>query len=430
MGLDQSLPLLPLGDEEPSFRLLEEDGDNHLLNFFCQNDELATVTTNMLMMVFDDTDDEKEDSSGTAKKKRKKRRVASYIGEDGIHHVLLPRMTYWYATYIDEPDIENPSFQKQFRLHFRLPYAQFLELSELMEESGCFLHWKDGNRDAYGKDSTPLRLLLLCSLCYLDRGFTFDDLSENTAITEEVIRVFFHSFIDFGSTVLFDKYVQVPSTALEATNHSWEFVAAGLNGAIGSTDATHIKLERVPMRQKQAHLGFKMSHMARTYNMTVNHRRRILLTTFGHPARWNDKTIAHFDYFMKGIQGGHIFQDYKFELYDYDDAGNVIRQKYEGVWLLVDNGYLNWPTTVPPFERSTNRAEIRFSSWLESMRKDVECTFGILKGRWRILKTGIRLKGVDVADKIWKTCCALHNWLLEIDGLDKCWEQGVASDWE
>ena len=157
--------------------------------------------------------------------------------------------------------------------------------------------------------------------------------------------------------------------------------------------------------------------------MTVNHRRRILSTTFGHPARWNDKTIAHFDYFMKGIQEGHIFQDYKFELYDYDDAGNVIGQNYEGVWLLVDNGYLNWPTTVPPFKRSTNRAEIRFSSWLESMRKDVECTFGILKGRWRILKTGIRLKGTDVADKIWKTCCALHNWLLEIDGLDKCWEQ-------
>jgi hypothetical protein len=77
-----------------------------------------------------------------------------------------------------------------------------------------------------------------------------------------------------------------------------------------------------------------------------------------------------------------------------------------------------------------DRREIRFSEWLESMRKDVECTFGILKGRWRILKTGIRLHGVDNADKIWLTCCALHNWLLEIDGLDESWEDGVPSDWE
>jgi hypothetical protein len=30
-------------------------------------------------------------------------------------------------------------------------------------------------------------------------------------------------------------------------------------------------------------------------------------------------------------------------------------------------------------------------------------------------------------DMIWKTCCALHNWLLEVDGLDEQWDQGVQS---
>ena len=64
------------------------------------------------------------------------------------------------------------------------------------------------------------------------------------------------------------------------------------------------------------------------------------------------------------------------------------------------------------------------------MRKDVECTFGILKGRFRILKTGIRLHGTDAADKIWMTCCALHNWLLEVDGLSEGWESGTRSEWE
>ena len=59
------------------------------------------------------------------------------------------------------------------------------------------------------------------------------------------------------------------------------------------------------------------------------------------------------------------------------------------------------------------------------MRKDVECTFGILKGRWRILKTGIRLFGFRKADQIWLTCCALHNFLLEDDGLSKRWKKGV-----
>jgi hypothetical protein len=74
--------------------------------------------------------------------------------------------------------------------------------------------------------------------------------------------------------------------------------------------------------------------------------------------------------------------------------------------------------------------EIRFSEWLESMRKDVECTFGILKGRFHILKTGVRTESVAMCDKIWMTCCALHNMLLFVDGLHENWENGAKSYYE
>ena len=58
------------------------------------------------------------------------------------------------------------------------------------------------------------------------------------------------------------------------------------------------------------------------------------------------------------------------------------------------------------------------------MRKDVECTFGILKKRFSVLKTGFRLQSIAQCDKVWRTCCALHNLLLFNDGLDKNWETG------
>jgi hypothetical protein len=57
------------------------------------------------------------------------------------------------------------------------------------------------------------------------------------------------------------------------------------------------------------------------------------------------------------------------------------------VYVIVNNGYLQWSCTVPPFTITSDMDEIRWSKWLESMWKDVECTFGILKGRWRILKS-------------------------------------------
>ncbi|KAI2511361.1 Plant transposon protein [Fragilaria crotonensis] len=59
-----------------------------------------------------------------------------------------------------------------------------------------------------------------------------------------------------------------------------------------------------------------------------------------------------------------------------------------------------------------------------------EKTFGILKGRWRILKTGIRLHNTEIVDNIWMTCCALHNMLLDVDGLSAGWQNGVPSQWE
>ena len=64
------------------------------------------------------------------------------------------------------------------------------------------------------------------------------------------------------------------------------------------------------------------------------------------------------------------------------------------------------------------------------MRKDVECTFGIMKGRFPMLRTGIRLRSLKKVDQIWKTCCALHKLLLFVDGLDDNWEDGKKSIWE
>ena len=104
--------------------------------------------------------------------------------------------------------------------------------------------------------------------------------------------------------------------------------------------------------------------------------------------------------------------------------------KYCDCYVIVDNGYLSWSVTVPPIKLSTSCSEICFSEWLESLWKDVECTFGILKGRFRILRYGIRLWGLDKTDQLWMTCCALHNRLLEVDGLCEGWENGVRSNWE
>jgi len=87
--------------------------------------------------------------------------------------------------------------------------------------------------------------------------------------------------------------------------------------------------------------------------------------------------MVWFDRFITQIRSaGSTLQDNTFELLACGRGGVVIMVKYEGVYVIIDNGYLNWSCTVPPFTVTSNVDEIRWSKWLESMRKEVECTFG------------------------------------------------------
>ncbi|KAG7362100.1 DDE superfamily endonuclease [Nitzschia inconspicua] len=317
---------------------------------------------------------------------RRKKGVIFYRDDKGNLLPMPPTMSSWYKLYCEEDSQETISnFHEKFRRRFRLRHQNF--------------HRSCGE------------------------GWTFDGLAEATAISEEVIRTFFHEFIEFGATKLYPEYVVPPPSVEEvAAMCCTEYEAAGYPGCCGSMNATHVEHSKISYRNRQDHLSFKLPFTARTYNLVTSYRRRIFCTTDGHPARWNDKSLVRFDALATALHDGTSpLCDLEFELYTLDENGEVCKEKYKGVWLLVDNCCLNWGVTIPPIKESSTRAEWRFSRWLESLIKDVECTFGIMKGRWRILKAGIRLHGTESADKIWKTCCALHNWLLDTDGLDETW---------
>jgi hypothetical protein len=372
----------------------------------------------------------------TTRKRPRRRSVRKRFSLKTINNLgqivdLTARNSIWWLNYVACVDMNDPKFLKIFRNRFRLPYQQYLELVAYAKTSPeYFKRWFDDSKDVTGESAAPLEILILGVLRYLGRGWTFDDLWENTGIHAETHRQFFHKFIAFGSDVLYARYVDKPMRETSIDDQGYEMTLAGFHGAVASSDATHIVMEKCKNFLKQYHLSPKTKHTSRTYNIAVNHRRRILSTTSGHPGRWNDKTIVLFDDFVRGIHDGRLYNDAEFELLELDAMGNEVRVKYHGAWVLVDNGYLNWSSTIAPFKNTMSRKEHRWSEWIESMRKDVECTFGILKGRWRILKSGTRIHGHEATDMVWKTCCALHNWLLDIDGLDERWMQGVPSPWE
>ena len=145
-------------------------------------------------------------------------------------------------------------------------------------------------------------------------SWTMDDLEEATAISIHVHRNFIHKFIYYGKEVLYPKYVTYPTTPEAMKIHTQEYEKAGFHGAFGSMDACHIVMEKCSHRLKQNHMGGKSKHTCHAFNLTCNHRRQILYTTPGHPARWNDKTI--------------ILYDLNFERFYIEILGNTCTYRY------------------------------------------------------------------------------------------------------
>ena len=148
-----------------------------------------------------------------------------------------------------------------------------------------FNSWDSSRTGCVGVPSLPIELLLLGVLCYLGRGWCFDDLEEQTCISDKTHRTFLHVYLLFGSTTLFNKYVSLPADGAAAQRWAIEYVVAGFPGCIGSMDATHVGMLSCYYRLKQFNESWKLN------TPSVTQRRRIIHTTRGHRGRWNDQTL-------------------------------------------------------------------------------------------------------------------------------------------
>jgi hypothetical protein len=110
------------------------------------------------------------------------------------------------------------------------------------------------------------------------------------------------------------------------------------------------------------------------------------------------------------VKLNRLFRDAMWSYYNHEGKVRLIR----GMYLICDNLYLRWPTTICPFTRTKkSMPEGYFSTNLESVRKDMECTFGIIKKRWQVLNNGFYHHDIIICEKIFVTCCCMNNYMLD-----------------
>ncbi len=69
----------------------------------------------------------------------------------------------------------------------------------------------------------------------------------------------------------------------------------------------------------------------------------------------------------------------------------------QGVYLICDNSYHCWPISICPYTNADNtNLEGYFLTNLESIQKDVECTFSILKKQRKVLNNGFHYRDINI----------------------------------
>jgi hypothetical protein len=278
-----------------------------------------------------------------------------------------------------------------------------------------------GMFDATGASAIPTELKVLAVLRILGRGTCLDGVDEASGISSATINKFFHRWTKKFREEMCGEHVRFPETAEEIKEVMQPYAAVGFPGAIGCTDVVHVWWDRCPASLVNLYTG-KEGYPTIAYEMTCAHNGKILYCTPGFYGSQNDKSIIRFDGLVSKLRAGS-HKNVSFQVYSADGSTKTIKDSY----LLVDGGYHRWRHTISASRHNVDPDFVAWRKRLESVRKDIEDVFGILKGRFRILKLPILYQKKEYIDNVVHCCVALHNMLRDWDGLS-VWEGDA--DWK
>jgi len=277
--------------------------------------------------------------------------------------------------------------------------------------------------DAAGNPCVPLSLKILGWLRMQTKGCSFDAISELCGVSLPTMHAFFHHFSQRFLDENFHLWIVYPKTKEDARESLSVYARLGVPGIVASTDCTHVSWGRCPAQLGVVYTG-KEHFPSISYEVSCDHSKKVLWVTDGHPGSRNDITIIKADEFLQRVLNREILQDVTYELFDKDGKAYTC----EGAHIMLDNGYPKRGPLQCPMKHCVTDAENRWSCRFESVRKDIEGFFGILKIRYRILRSRMNFQKQVYCDNVFKNCCILHNMNLQDDGLDNAWNK--STKWE
>ena len=337
----------------------------------------------------------------------KKRRRFTYGRSD--HYFTSD---WWRLLHADDLNDPRSNNNKIFRRRFRVPVPIFHQIVAMAVQLGFEMQ----PVDAIGQRGVPLQIQILGVLRVLGRDTCFDGIEELSRASQESHRVFFHKFIGLFVRRYFHEFVSTP-TGQRLRSTMKVYRRLGFNGCFGSMDGVHVKWD---------HCSYVLSNMCTgkehfptlAFNVIVDHNRFIMSVSSVFFGTYNDKTIVKYDDTVDKLRKKTLFGERV--IYKLRNANGELIE-HDNPYIICDGGYLKLEYLQTMYKHSSETYTRAWSKRMESVRKDVECTFGILKSRFRCLRHGIRFHDYNQIESVFHMCCILHNMILVHDGLHNRW---------
>ena len=388
----------------PSVAINMPASSSDLLNSSSSSDDSTTDSSDAI-----DTTSDGENEPDEEPISKKSRRI--------YERKPIEKSAWWYLflSPLAKEEMENDPHSKvaeQFKRAFRMSYLLY---NEHILEFAIRMWWPDWHEyqvDAFGRIVGNLELKLMGCLNVLGKGADHFSVSLQTLLSEEIRRTLFIKWIGLMASVK-EQFIYMPLDELQLKFVADKYKAMGLPGCIGSVDWVHIGWDQCPVQHTNMYKG-KEGYPSIAYEVICTLRKFIQSVSAGHPGARNDKHIVRTDKSVMQLLNGHAWLN-SLSWESNDQNGNV--QVTKGHYLICDGGYHRWPCVMFPVKSGAVGSPLsKWSSMMESIRKDVECAFGSLKQRFYYLKKFNRMKRQVDIDNAFHTCCILHNIILEDDG--------------
>ncbi|GKB37902.1 ALP1-like protein isoform X1 [Tanacetum coccineum] len=182
----------------------------------------------------------------------------------------------------------------------------------------------------------------------------------------------------------------------------------GLPGMLGSIDCMHWDWKNCPKLLRGQFKRSTNKYPTLMLEVVADQKLWIWHAYFGVPGANNDLNVLY---------GSPLFDA---EIADIaPECPFVVNgHTYRKGYYLADGIYPAWSTFVKTFSVARDEKTLKFKRVQEAARKDIERAFGVLQGRWGIIRQPARAMQINTLKRIMYCCIILHNMILEDEGFE------------